>query len=330
MTASAPRVSVIVPTYIRRDYLFEALESIFAQTYTDFEVIVGNDGGRAHIDPVKARYIDKRIVWVDHPVRKGVLANTLDGFARARGTYLATLHDDDRWAPEMLATLVPRLEVDPSVTVAFCDHFIIDRDGHVNPARSDALSAAWGRDRLAPGVHRPFRRLACIDGTIPMQCAAVFRRDALDVAGFPSGAGTKYDRWLSYEVARGDAGAYYEPARLSYYRSHPGSQTHNGRLENALAGIYVFRRFLEEPGLTDLPRAPLRAALADEHYGAAVALIRDGQSRRARRHLAQTLKLRPRPRAGSAVIASLMPRAVVERLVDVNEREGVEPTGACA
>jgi glycosyltransferase involved in cell wall biosynthesis len=312
--SDAPRVSVALATYNRRNYLCQALDSLLAQTYEDFEVIVGNDGGPDYIEPVKERFVDERIVWADHPVRKGLLGNTLDGFSRARGEFLAILQDDDRWAPDLLGRLVPRLEADRAINVAFSDHFIINQNGDVDLASSDRNSAAWGRDRLAPGVHRPFRRLAVIDGTIPIQCAAVFRRSAVDLASFPARAGTKFDRWLSWELARGNAGAYYEPARLAYYRSHAGQQTAVGRLENAEAGIYIFQRFLAEPELADLPRAPLRAALAEEHYGAGVALIRRGQPRAARRQLHEALRLRPRPRTGAAILASMLPVSVATRL----------------
>jgi len=301
---------VVVATYNRRAYLCEALESLFAQTYRDFEAIVGNDGGPDYIEPVRERFADERIVWADHAARRGMLANTLDGFRRARGEFLAILQDDDRWAPELLARLVPRLEADPTINVAFSDHFIIDQDGAIDLAGTDSNSAAFGRDRLAAGVHRPFRRLAVIDEAIPIQCAAVFRKRALDLSAFPAQAGTKFDRWLTWELAAGDAGAYFEPARLAYYRSHPGQQTVTGALENAQAGIYIFRRFLEEPVPADLPRAPLRAALAAQHHGAGVALIRARQPRAARRQLYQALRLRPRPRTGAALLFSLLPRSL--------------------
>jgi glycosyltransferase involved in cell wall biosynthesis len=305
---------VVVPTFSRRRYLFEALDSLLAQTFGDYEALVCNDGGPAHIGPVKERFVDRRIRWIDNPVRKGLLGNMLHGFARARGRYLATLHDDDRWAPELLASLVPRLERDPTLTVAFADHFIMDGDGRIDLVHSDHSTAAWGRARLAAGVHRPFRVLALAHGTIPVQCAAVFRRDALDPTAFPREAGTKYDRWLVRELARGDAGAWYEPARLAYYRLHSASQTSTGRLENARAGIYIYEHFLADPELADVPRGPLVAALAADHHGAGTALLRAGQRAGARRHLIRALRLAPRPRTALGVAASFMPSAVTRRL----------------
>ena len=311
---SAPTVSIVMPTYCRREYLFEALDSVMAQTFCAYELIVGNDGGPEYIAPVKQRYIDDRIVWVDHDARKGLLGNMLDGFGRARGRFVATLHDDDRWAPQFLATLLPHLESDPSVSVAFCDHFIIDEAGRVDRAASDACSAKWGRDRLAAGIHRPFDQLAVIDQSLPVQCAAVFRRDALDLGQFPQEAGTYYDLWLARELARGGGAAYYVPARLASIRSHPASQTAVGRLENARAGVYLHTRFLADPELQHLPRQPLHQKLAECHYGIAVSLIRAGKPVAARRHLRTSLTLHGRPRVGLAFAASLLPNSITRRL----------------
>jgi glycosyltransferase involved in cell wall biosynthesis len=303
-----------MPTYCRREYLCEALESVLRQTYDDFEVIVGNDGGTTYIAPVKRQFRDERIVWVDHNVRKGLLGNVLDGFGRARGRYVATLHDDDRWEPALLGTLIQPLESDPALSVAFCDHFIIDKEGRVDFVRSDQSSVAWGRDRLAAGVHRPFEALAIIEQALPVQCAAVFRRDALDLSNFPNAAGTYYDLWLARQLARGGAGAYYVPRRLASIRIHPDSQSSVGRWENARSGIYLHRLFLNDPELAHLPRRPLRRKLAVDHYGVGVSLIRDGRRRPARRHLVTSLALYARARTGLALVASLVPPSIGRRL----------------
>ena len=312
--SGSPRVSVILATFRRRDYLVEALGSALDQRYDDLEVIVGNDGGPEHIDPVKARFPDERIVWVDHRERKGLFGNTLDGLSRARGTYCALLQDDDRWSPEMLSTLVPPLDADTTLTVAFSDHYVIDGDGAIDLRLTERVHRDFGRAGLAAGRHQPFRRMAAVMGTVPVQVAAVFRRDAVDVAGFPVGAGTKFDRWLAAELSRGDAAAWYEPTRLAYYRSHAGQQTATGRLENSRSGIYIYERFLSDPEMSDLPVKRLQALLAEDHYGAAVSLLRHGDATAGRHHLIESLRLHRRPRAGLAYVASYLPRAVVTRL----------------
>jgi glycosyltransferase involved in cell wall biosynthesis len=309
-----PTVSVVIPTYCRRAYLVEALESLLSQTYADFEAIVGNDGGLEYIEPVKARFTDERISWVDHCRRKGLFGNILDGFSRVQGKYVATLHDDDRWDPHFLATLVPRLEHDRSISVAFCDHYIIDESGRVDTALSDRFTDAAGRAGLQRGVHRPIYKMAIADKSLPMQVAAVFRRDRLGLSSFPAQAGTAYDLWLARQMARDGAGAWYEPARLAFNRQHPMSQTSARTLENARANVYLYRVFLADPELDVVPRRLLRQQLADHHYAAGVTLIREGRPRPARPELVHSLALGRRRRLALAFAASFLPAVAGRRL----------------
>jgi glycosyltransferase involved in cell wall biosynthesis len=304
----------VIPTYCRREYLSEALESLIGQTYTDFEGIVGNDGGLDYIEPVKARFTDERIQWVDHSARKGLFGNTLDGFGRAKGEYIATLHDDDRWDPRFLATLVPRLEQDPNISVAFCDHYVIDEHGRVDVRVSDLFTKATGRAGLRRGVHRPIYEMAVGHKSLPMQVAAVFRRDRVGLSSFPEQAGTAYDLWLARQMARGGAGAWYEPVRLAFNRQHPSSQTAARTLDNARANIYLYQQFLADPELEVIPRRTLQRRLADSHYAAAVTLIRKGQPRAARPELARSLALGKRRRIALAFAASLLPTSAGRRL----------------
>jgi len=309
-----PTVSVVIPTYCRHQYLVEALDSLLAQTYPEFEAIVGNDGGSEYIEPVKEKFTDGRIRWVDHSARKGLFGNTLDGFTRAEGKYVATLHDDDRWDPRFLETLVPPLEQDPSISVAFCDIHIIDEHGRVDPRLSDAFARANGRADLQRGVHRPIYKMAVADKTLPMQVSAVFPRERLRLPSFPAQAGTAYDLWLARQMARDGAGAWYEPARLAFCRQHPKSQTSARTLENARANVYLYRQFLADPELDAVPRRPLRRQLAGHHYAAAVNLIRDGQRQAARKELAGALAVGGTRRVALALAASLLPTSVGRRL----------------
>lgn len=307
-------MSVVVPTYNRPRYLAEALDSLLAQSFNDFEAIVGNDGNHEIVRPLRERYDDPRITWIDNPVRKGVLANMVDCFARTRGRYVAQLHDDDRWSPALLASLVPPLDADERLSVAFCDHFIIDEHGQVEVEETEANSARWSRNRLSPGAHRPFRRMAVVEKSIPAQCAAVYRRDALDLDDFPAPIGPYFDLWISYQLARDGAGALYVPRRLAYIRAHAGTQTATGRLQNERAGLFCYERFLADPRLHDVPRAELLRAHAAHQYGVAVSLLRQGERAAARSHLRRSVTVRPRPRTALALAASLLPDRMLARL----------------
>ena len=95
-------VSVIVPSYNSATYIEETLDSVFAQTYRDYEVIVVNDGSpdTPQLERVLARYQD-RIAYVKQE-NQGPAGARNTGIRHARGEFLAFLDSDDIWLPEFL------------------------------------------------------------------------------------------------------------------------------------------------------------------------------------------------------------------------------------
>ena len=298
-----PRVSVVVPTYRRPQLLVEALGSILGGSYSDLEVLVVNDGVEDDLAPARSQYPDPRVRWITRPQRLGMLENNLDAFRLARGEFIAQLDDDDRWTPELLSTLMPILERHAEVVVAFADHYVIDAGGAVDAAASDENSRLWGRTSLAEGVHRPFGRLAVVDRSIPLQCAAVFRRNALDLRAYSAQIGCCWDTWTSYLLARGGDAAWYVPERLSFYRWHPGSDTASGVDANALSFIYCWERFLKDDALA-ASRSDIREQLAAVQFRLATKLLRDGDSRRARYHARRAAAHAPTRRSVKFAIAA--------------------------
>lgn len=108
-----PKVSVVIPTYNHRAFIPECLESVFAQTFTDFEVIVVNDGSTDGTAAVLSSHIaGGRIIYLEQP-NQGQAAARNRGIAAARGEFLALLDDDDRWEPSKLQWQVRALEAEP-------------------------------------------------------------------------------------------------------------------------------------------------------------------------------------------------------------------------
>ena len=109
MTA-IPLISVIIPTYNHAHFLREALESVCAQTYTNWEVIVINNYSQDDTIEVVESFKDSRI-HLENFRNNGVIAASRNrGIALAHGKYLAFLDSDDLWFPEKLAHCVARLE----------------------------------------------------------------------------------------------------------------------------------------------------------------------------------------------------------------------------
>ena len=247
LTGSAlPAVSIVLPTYKRLEYLRVALPSALAQTYANFEIIVSDDSASPEIAAYVASLSDSRIRYRSNPQNLGIAMNNWAAFAEARGTYIANLHDDDVWEPQFLEKTVAALDRDPTVSVAFCDHHIIDETGLLLPEATAALSHAYGRARLAAGRHQPFYDLV-VAQTIPMVMGAIFRKTILHPGDYSRRVGGAYDYWLAYLASRQGAAAYYLPERLTRYRVHGGSDTATGGLKTNRAANYVRAWILDDP-----------------------------------------------------------------------------------
>ena len=123
-----PTVSVIIPTYNRRTYVQEAIDSVLAQTYPDYEIIVIDDGSTDGTDQVlHARYGDRiRYVWQEN---QGESAARNRGIALARGEYIALLDSDDLWLPDKLAKQIPFLDSHPGAVLALPQVWQINANG---------------------------------------------------------------------------------------------------------------------------------------------------------------------------------------------------------
>jgi len=99
-----PEVSVIIPTYNRARLIGRAVRSVLAQTYTDFEIIVVDDGSTDDtLAAVQAlAQTDDRVLYLRHETNQGAQAARNTGIQAARGQYIALLDSDDEWLPHKL------------------------------------------------------------------------------------------------------------------------------------------------------------------------------------------------------------------------------------
>ena len=100
ISSRAPFVSVIIPAYNRISLLTEAIDSVRSQTFTDFEIIVVDDGSTDDT-PTLAKSRDLQYIRLEHTGRPGLVRNR--GAVQARGKLLAFLDSDDIWTPDKLS-----------------------------------------------------------------------------------------------------------------------------------------------------------------------------------------------------------------------------------
>ena len=116
----SPRVSVVIPTRNRAEWLPRAVAGVLAQTWTDFELLIV-DRSTDETPAVIARFADRRIRSFRHERNMGQSKALNTGIKHARGEYVAFLDDDDEWLPGKLAAQVALLDAaPPAVGLVYC------------------------------------------------------------------------------------------------------------------------------------------------------------------------------------------------------------------
>jgi glycosyltransferase involved in cell wall biosynthesis len=120
-TNQKPQVSVILPAYNTAGLIAACLDSVFSQTYQDFEVIVVNDGSPDTVDLERVLQPYKgRIVYIVQQNKRAAGARNT-AIRQARGEFLAFLDSDDRWLPDHLASQMKLFFEDPALDMVYCN-----------------------------------------------------------------------------------------------------------------------------------------------------------------------------------------------------------------
>lgn len=141
----APPVAVVITTYYRNESLPDAIESSLAQTHDPVEVVVVDDSGERHAEPIVERY---DVTYLPHEENSGQVSGWESGLEASSGRYVQFLDDDDRLAESKLEKQAELLETSPSTGVAYSG--LKHEDGRTeNPQQSlrgDVLERALTLD----------------------------------------------------------------------------------------------------------------------------------------------------------------------------------------
>lgn len=162
-----PKVSVVIPAYNAMAYLPEALDSVLAQTFTDYEVIVVNDGSSDHITTWIDTVTDGRVRLVSQENR-GLAGARNTGIREAQGDYIAFLDADDIWHPTKLEKQVALMERSPAVGLVYTWMTLVNQAGQptgryvTNTAEGQVWSSLILRNCVGSGSN-PMVKKACFD-----------------------------------------------------------------------------------------------------------------------------------------------------------------------
>ncbi|RLQ23693.1 glycosyltransferase [Seongchinamella sediminis] len=225
----APLVSVIVPNYNHADYLELRLESIFSQSYDNFEVILlddaSTDASAAVLRRFHQRYPDKSTLVINEENSGGVFHQWEKGLNLARGDIVWIAESDDWCTENFLATLVPWFE-NEAIMLAYARTVFMDGEGEqqiwsINEYLHDIDPQRWNRPIVATGP-QIVREAFAVKNIVPNVSSALFRTPRqLEILADPEWRRMKTcGDWVLYlHLLRGGMLAY-SPEACNYYRIH--------------------------------------------------------------------------------------------------------------
>lgn len=207
-----PRVSIGLPVYNGENFLRCALESILAQNYTDFEVIISDNASEDATQEICQSFAEKdqRIRYYRNPTNLGLFKNFNQVFELSKGKYFQWMAHDDLLAPEFLSKTVPILDKDDTIVICYAQEIQVDVEGKPigmlgYPSRANSEIT---RERLRDVLFVP-----------PVSVSGLIRSEALRKTRLHlEFIGSDWN--LALELAL--LGRFYEvPERLYLRRSHP-------------------------------------------------------------------------------------------------------------
>jgi len=289
MTISpSPRVSVILPAYNREALVGRAIDSVLAQTYQDFELIVVDDASKDGTRAVLETYRDHprvRLILSDEN-RGGSGARNL-GIEAARGDFIAFQDSDDVWLPHKLAAQMAALEATPAAGLCYCG------------------SLYWGGTRCYYIPEAVFTRF---DGDMSREIlrhnststqTLVIRRDTLEKSGIFDAALKRFQDWdLMIRVAQ-VAEFVFLPEPMVVIFETPGN------ISSVVKNDAISRAAILEKYADLFEKAPEHGAR--QHYITGRVWQKLGEQARARPHLRRAMILYPSLKTALQSLRSLLP-----------------------
>ena len=177
-------VSVIIPTYNRWPMLRDAVESVLTQTFTDFELIIVDDGSTDGTARELARYGDSFQLVSQH--NRGVAAARNAGVRVANGEYIAFLDSDDLWLPKKLEVQTAFMQRNERIDICQTEEIWIRRGIRVNPRQKHRKPCG--------DIFRPSLDLCLVSPSAVMMTRQLFQRTGGFDETFP--VCEDYDLWL--------------------------------------------------------------------------------------------------------------------------------------
>ena len=302
-----PTVSVVIPTYNRANFLPATIQSVLDQTFSDFEILVIDDGSTDNTDQIVRQISDDRVIYIrqSHSGLPAVGRNK--ALAHARGRYIAFLDSDDLWLPQKLARQVKYMDSHPNIAMTYTNAYAFTND----PDKFNPTSILSARQGMSGYI---FEEL--YGNPVILNLTVMIRSDVVSQVGMfdenpQLKANEDYEYWVRiafrYQIS-------YIDESLALYRQHPAGISKAAVATNR-AKIFLIEKLDNlYPEFVSKHPARRRYWLAQVHYSLGRSLLRINAVVQARRHFVQSWKLRTSIITLLFLISSYFGRGVYQQL----------------
>ncbi len=306
-----PNVSVIIPTYNRAKFVTKAIDSVLAQTYSDYEIMVVDDGSTDNTREVLVPYMDK-IIYI-YQENAGVSAARNTGIRDTSGQWIAFLDSDDEWLAEKLAIQMADVQKRPELCGHITNATFIRSDkelGNLFEIRNFRQHSTESfvlerplKDELSRGIVFP--------------SSFIVRRDTLLHVGlFDTRLSVHEDRDLFFRVAlQGPWGGSPKPLVRLLRREEPELLSLSWKAVDqggvpAESMVYILERIKNNPQLTNSEGNVLRKKLSGSLYQLGIWRVKNGSKQKGRSSFKESFLVNPSFKSLVKYMLSLLPCSI--------------------
>lgn len=245
-TSSSPVISVIMPCFNSSATIGRSIDSVLAQSFANWELVIVDDGSTDHSRDVVSAYHDPRII-AHAQTNRGVCAARNAGLKLARGELIAFLDADDTWDRECLEKLYQALSASAAKLV-YCGW------------QNIGLPGGQGEPYIPPDYETPDKMALLFESCRwPIHACLTYRTAIIEAGMFNEALQTAEDYLLWLNIAMHNS-LTYVPEVLAYYHFHSPNQATNDRARAAINHYHVQKLFLaQQPSFaTSLGRTKVR------------------------------------------------------------------------
>ncbi len=305
-----PLVSIIMPVYNSSKYVISAIESVFSQSYKDYELIIINDGSTDNSKELIIDYLkqnkDKDVKYI-YQENKGASAARNKGIELAKGEYIAFLDADDLWMPEKLSRSINYINSQEYPTV-YSDMYIIDSGGNIIDQ--------WFKMKKEISEGNIYGDLLKECFIVPTNI--IIRKACLLENKFDETIRGVEDIDLWLRLARKyNFRVIKEP--LTKWRNHEGNYSKNSRIvsENI---VNVFERELKEWTRKDKYHKVIINILSTKLYISGRYYLKEQKYKQARWVFIKSILYNPNIASLTRLVATILPNRMIKQIVSIRNK----------